>query len=211
MTFVIMGPQGCGKGTQAKMLAEEFGVEHVSIGDVLRREVSNKTPIGVKIGPYMREGKLIPAELNKEVVKNLLEKNKNVLLDGFPRSLDQAKFLLSITNLKAVIVINISEEESLRRLSKRVICTATGKMFIEGHVPQSEREKCLSLGGEIVKRDDDRPEAISKRLEIYREITSPVISFFKENNVEVIEVDGERDVESLFNIIKEKAGHLFSS
>ena len=209
MTYIIMGPQGSGKGTQAKLLAKEYGLEHVSIGDVLRREVALGTENGKIIERYMNEGKLIPFHINNSVVRKEIERNNDIIIDGYPRNRAQAEYLLSFAKIKGIIVINISEEESLRRLSKRLICTANNKIFIEDKISDEDKQECASLGGEIVKRDDDRPEAITKRLQIYHEDTIPVIDFLKEKDVPVIEINGEQPVQELFHEIKKEAEYLF--
>lgn len=204
-----MGPQGSGKGTQAELLQKEFGVEHVSIGDVLRKEVASGSETGKIVQSYMHEGKLIPLHINNELVKRELDRNKNIILDGYPRNKEQAEYLVSVTKIEAVIIINISEEESIKRLSKRLICTADNEIYIEDKITDEEIKHCESLGGKIIKRDDDQPEAIKKRLQIYHDYTHPLITFFKEKQIPVIEINGEKPVKELFEEIKEKTKHVF--
>lgn len=210
MTFIIMGPQGSGKGTQAKLIAQEFGIEHVSIGDVLRKEVARKTDIGREIHSYMLEGKLIPLEINNEVVRRVIEGRDDIIIDGYPRNKEQANFLFSHFRILGLIVLDIGEGESVKRLSKRLICSANNKNFIEGEVTEKDIDECRALGGEIIKREDDEPEAIKKRLEIYHKQTEPLINLFKEHNVPVVRINGEMPVDELFAQIKEKVKHLFN-
>ena len=211
MTYIIMGPQGSGKGTQAKLLAQQYGLKHISMGDVLRKEIALGSDIGKVIEGYMNKGELIPMHINNALAKKLLDENKNVLLDGYPRNVEQAEFLFSLTKIKCVVVINISQEESVRRLCKRVICSANNKIFIEDKITDEEKQECARLGGAIVKRDDDKPEAICKRLQIYRELTWPVVEFLKQKNVPIVEVDGEKPVEGLFEEIRTKSVYFFDS
>lgn len=209
MTYIITGPQGSGKGTQAKMLAKEFGIEHVSIGDVLRLEVANDTKLGKIVHSYMQEGKLIPLKINNEVVQSVLNKNRNIILDGYPRNKDQAEYLLANTKVEGVIVLKVSDDESINRISKRRICTANNKILIEGAITQKDRDECSALGGEIIKRDDDEPVAIKKRLQIYHHDTEPLMKLFREHNIEIIEVNGEKTILELFEEMKLKTQHLF--
>ncbi|MFW6283281.1 MAG: adenylate kinase family protein [Minisyncoccales bacterium] len=204
MTYIIMGPQGSGKGTQADIISKKYGLEHVSIGDLLRAEVASGSETGKIVEKYMREGALIPMHINNAIVKKVLEKNKNILLDGYPRNREQAEFITQNANPKCVIIININEEESIKRLTKRLICTATNKIYIEDKITEKDREECEAKGGQLIKRDDDKPEAIKKRLEIYNNETKPVIKIFQEQKIPVIEINGEKTIEEITNEITEK-------
>ena len=203
MTYIIMGPQGSGKGTQAKLIAKEYGLEHVSIGDLLRKEVASGSEKGKMLHEYMKQGKLIPLQINNEIIKEVLDKNKNIILDGYPRNIEQAKFLLEHAEIKAVIVINISEEESIKRLSKRLICTANNKIYVEDQITDQDKEEFESQGGQIIKRDDDKPDAIKKRLEIYNKETKPVVSVLEQKTF-IVEINGEKPPEQIFEEIKQK-------
>ncbi len=199
-----MGPQGSGKGTQAETISKKYGLEHVSIGDLLRAEVASGSETGKIVEKYMREGALIPMHINNAIVKKVLEKNKKILLDGYPRNREQAEFITENTNPKCIIVINISEEESITRLSKRLICTATKKIFIEDKITQEDIQECEKQGGKLIKRDDDKPDAIKKRLDIYNTETKPVIEIFKEQNIPIINIDGEKSIQEINDEITEK-------
>ena len=209
MTYIIMGPQGSGKGTQAKLIAKEFGIEHVSIGDVLRAEVAKKTEIGKIVEKYMHEGKLIPLELNNQIVRGVIEGRDDIIIDGYPRNLDQAKYLFEHFKIQGLIVLEIGEEESIKRISKRRICTANNKVLIADEITQKDIDDCKALGGDIIIRDDDRPDAIKKRLQIYHENTEPLITLFKKHKVPVVRINGERSVDELFNEIKYDVKHIF--
>lgn len=210
MTFAIMGPQGCGKGTQAKLIAKEFNLIHVSVGDILRDEIKSGSALGESIAKCINQGNLVPGSYIKEIMNNILKDHDDVVLDGFPRNLDQADFLVNNFNLRGVVVITLSEEESVRRISKRVICSANNKIFSEDVVTEEDRAECAALGGEIVKRADDMPEAVLARLKIYRESTAPCLALFKKHGVPVIFFDGNKSIEDLFNDIKTNARDFFS-
>ena len=209
MTFVFLGPQGAGKGTQARLIAEEFGFEHVSIGDYLRKEVAKQSDVGKLIQSYMLEGKLIPTDVNNQIIRGIIEGRDDLIIDGYPRTSDQARFLFSNFKIQGLVVLDIGEEESLRRLSKRLVCTANHKNFIEGHVSEKDVLECEALGGKIIRRSDDEPRAIKKRLEIYHKETEPLIELFVQNNIPVVRVNAERSVDEIFSEVKEKIKHLF--
>jgi adenylate kinase len=209
MTYIILGPQGSGKGTQAKLLAKEFNLEHISIGDILRKEVASGSKLGKIIESYMCAGKLIPFDINNQLVKSAIEGRDNIIVDGYPRTREQAKFLFSNFKISGLIVIDISEAESINRISKRLICTANNKILIEGSISEDDIRECEALGGKIIKRGDDKPLAIRKRLEIYHKETEPLIDLFKENNIPIIRVNGEIPIDDLFSVLKEKFKKLF--
>ncbi len=208
MIMLIMGPQGSGKGTQAGLIAKEYGVRHVSMGDILREEAESETDLGRLLRDYMKEGRLIPDEINDELVRKVVENNKDLLLDGYPRNLHQAEHLMRIASVDCVIVVNIGDEEAVKRIGKRRICTATKKIFIDDHVTEEDVKECEAAGGKIVQREDDTPEAVRKRLQIFHENTSPLIDFFREKGVRVVSVNGEQMIESVFSDIKKGLGAL---
>jgi len=156
----------------------------------------------------MLQGRLVPPQINNSMIEQVINKYDNILLDGYPRNLAQAEFLLSITKVKALIIIKIGEEETIKRLSKRVICTANNKIFIEDKLTNQEIQECESLGGKIIKREDDKPEAIKKRLEIYNNETQPIINFFKEKNISVLEIAGEKPISEVYNAINKEMKKL---
>ncbi|MFP4568317.1 MAG: adenylate kinase family protein [Candidatus Woesearchaeota archaeon] len=209
MKCIIMGPQGSGKGTQAKLIAKEFGLDHISIGDILRKEVASGTDDGRLIENYMAQGKLIPLELNNKIVKDAISGRENIIFDGYPRNLDQANFLFDNFDIHLLIVLEISEAESIRRISKRVICSANNKNLIDGELFLKDIAECEARGGRIIRRDDDMPDAISRRLKIYHENTEPLIKLFEDRKVPVFRISGERGVDEIFSEIKKDIVHLF--
>ena len=196
MRILLIGPQGCGKGTQAKLLASKLGVPHISTGDLLRSVTGE---LRKEIDSYVVSGKLYPDEKMLEVLKGRFEEPdclNGFILDGFPRNLKQAEMLDSITKVDRVIEISISDDESVRRLSGRVACSSCGEGFNNVTMPPREKGKCDKCGGELVQRADDTEEAIRKRLEIYHRETEPILEHYK-----AVRVNGEQGVEEVFEEI----------
>lgn len=205
MIIVIMGPQGSGKGTQADKLAEKYKLRHVSLGDVLRDEVKRHGPYADIVKKCMDQGDLIPDKINDEIAKRVIERYKEYLiLDGYPRSIHQAKFLLSIAKVDVVIVLDITDEVAIQRISKRLICTSNHKVFIEDEITPKDIHDCTVSGGEIVKRDDDKQENVKRRLKVYHKETKPVIEFFKKQGVAIVNVDASYSIDKVFKKIEEE-------
>jgi adenylate kinase len=210
MIIVMSGPQGSGKGVQARKLEEEFGYKHMSTGDLLREEVKAGTPDGKEADGYMKRGEFVPFELNNKILKKGLEKNKGmtILLDGYPRYIAQAEFLLKAAEVKGMIVLKVRDEVSVQRMSDRRMCTATNKTYIASQITKADIEECKLAGGEIIQRPDDKPEAIKKRLSDYHNETIPVIDFFKQKHIPVLEVNGEQSIEDVHKDIKKELGKI---
>lgn len=204
MIGIIVGPQGSGKGTQAEFIQKEFGLYHFSTGDLLRAERAKGTELGNKIKEIIDAGNLVPDEITNEMLFNELKDHKSALLDGYPRSLSQAEYIIKHYSMGFIVVLEISEDETIKRLSKRRICTATKKIFIADKINDADIEECKAAGGEIIQRDDDKPEAIKQRLSIYRQQTEPVINFYEQKGVPVLRIDGEQSIEDVWKEIKRK-------
>lgn len=200
-----MGPQGCGKGTQAELLHEKTNLTHVSIGDVLRSEVNKDSSLGNKVKKYVKQGTLIPEEINDELIKKILKENpKNLLLDGYPRDKHQLERLQELTKVSAVVYVDTSDEESVNRLSKRRICTATNEIFTKSKISEEDKQSCQEKGGKIIQREDDKPKAIKKRLKIFHKQTKPLVEDMKESGIKIIHVDGEQSIKEVNKEILEK-------
>jgi len=210
MIIVITGPQGSGKGAQAKLLERDFGFKHMSTGDILREEVKAKTPDGLEADDYMKKGLFTPFDLNNRILKKGLEQNKGktILLDGYPRYMAQAEYLLSITEIKCMILLKVSDKTSIARMVNRRICTATNKIYIADQITPADIAECKALGGEIIHRIDDQPEAIKKRLLDYHTETIPVIEFFKKKGIPVLEINGEQTIEKVDEDIKKELARI---
>lgn len=211
MNIIILGPQGSGKGTQAEKLAEKFGLEHIDMGKFLREVAKQDTPLGREIYQIQNVTKtLVPSRVLKEVLHlkiNSLPREQGVIFEGVPRTVDQQKYLEealqeSGRKIDAVIFINISQEESIRRISKRWTCKK-GHPLILGIDVKGRKDKCPIDGSEIFQRIDDTPEGVKKRLQVYQEETMPVIENFGGRGL-LIEADGMPEPEKVFENILEK-------
>ncbi|BDC36656.1 MAG: adenylate kinase [Candidatus Methanoliparum thermophilum] len=206
MKIILLGPPGSGKGTQARFIIEKYGISGISTGDILRDEVKNKTELGLKAKEYMDAGKLVPDDLVIKMVEERLNK-EGYVLDGFPRTLSQAKSLDKILDrindrIDYVIYIDISEEEIIKRMSGRRICKDCGSVYHLLFNPPKVDGKCDLCEGELYQRDDDKEETIRKRLKVYEEDTKPLIKYYKDKGI-LRRVDGSKDIEEVKNTIED--------
>ncbi len=201
MNIIILGPPGSGKGTQANRIADEFGIRHLSTGDILREAVKNNTPLGDKAKGYMDRGELVPDHLMLEMIREEIGKpgEEGWILDGFPRTLDQAGGLSEMLEeegieIDHVILIEVDPEVIVRRLGKRRVCSECGAVYNLDNMEPSPEEICRKCGGELIKRPDDREETVRRRLEVYQEQTAPVVEYYRNRQgVDVVEGSGEID------------------
>jgi adenylate kinase len=209
----MFGPPGVGKGTQAKLLAEEFGIPHISTGDMLRVAVAEGTELGKKAKAIMDEGRLVPDDVMIGIVHDVLTSPrvaKGFILDGFPRTVDQAIALanlfdeIGITSYK-VINFKVNDAEVIRRLSARLMCTNDGKIFNKLTDGVSTNSTCPACGGKLIHRDDDKTATVRKRLSVYHSSTKPVFDFYKQRGV-IVDVDGMAAIESVYGEIKALVG-----
>ncbi len=190
--YIIMGPQGSGKGTQAKMLARDFDLVHISVGDIFRWHVQSRTKLGTKVQRYMKEGRLVPDEMVSDVVKWRLDIHDwrvGFVLDGFPRNAAQAEFFLENYDIDAVIAIDLAEEVAIARMQSRRLCSSCGLDYNLIQLRPKVPDVCDNCGGRLVTRADDTPEAIRARLRDYREKTQPILDLLREKELIVV-VDG---------------------
>lgn len=185
--FILLGPPGAGKGTQAEQIVRDYGAVHVSTGDMLRAAVGAQTELGVKAKHFMDAGELVPDELVIGIVRERLDSEdiraQGVLLDGFPRTLPQAEALdgaMSALGLSTPVVINllVPDDVLLRRLTGRRMCRGCGAIYHVDREQLDVGDKCPACGGEIYQRSDDEPAAISERLEAYHRQTAPLIEYY---------------------------------
>jgi len=209
--IILLGPPGSGKGTQAKLLSKKYSIPHIAMGDILREEVAKKTPLGKKVNIYMSKGELVPDEIVIEVLKKRLQEADCVngfILDGFPRTLNQAKALdnmLNELNLKidAVIYIDVPDEEIMKRLSLRRTCKVCGRIYNLHYNPPKQDGKCDVCGGELIIRDDDKPEVIKNRLKVYNDQTKPLVNYYETHKL-LIRINGVDPIDKVFQqIVKE--------
>ena len=198
MNIVIMGPPSSGKGTQAELLAKKKNLYHFSTGDALRQEVKSGSLLGKKISEIMDAGELVPPEIINEIVKKVINDHpEGIIFDGYPRTLEQAKKLLELTIIDKVILIIVNDETVIKRMSSRRICENCGAAYNLISLPPKKQGVCDKCGGKLVMRDDDKPEVIKKRLELYHNNTRPIINYFKEQGINVVEINGEPSIEEV--------------
>ena len=202
MKIIIFGPQGSGKGTQAELIARTHSLPYISTGDIFRYNIKNKTDLGSKVEAHISAGELVPDELTNEIVKDRLTQpdcEVGFVLDGYPRNKDQQNYLGSITAIDYAIVIEVSDEAAAQRLGDRLACKC-GMSYHKKFNPPKHKGKCDKCGGELYKRDDDKPEAIKKRIEIYHQQTEPLYSFYNSQKV-LYKVDGEKSIDEVYHQI----------
>jgi adenylate kinase len=195
MNVIFVGVQGSGKGTQAKVIAKEMGLCHISTGDLLRGVTGE---LKEKVDSVINAGQLVSNDLILDILKKRMGEDDcrdGIILDGFPRNLEQAKLLDSEVKIDKVVEIKISDEESLRRLSGRVGCEKCGAGYNLYTAPKpTDFEKCDKCGGKLIQRADDNEEAIKKRIQTYHDETEPVLEFYVEK---MVVIDGERGIQEI--------------
>ncbi len=186
INIIFLGPPGAGKGTAAKMLAGKYSIPQISTGDIFREAVKKETELGKKVKTIMEKGELVPDELTVSLVRERLtqpDTEGGYILDGFPRTVKQADELSKFQKIVAVINFNISEEEIIRRLSGRRVCKNCGAIYHITDYPPKKEGICDKCGGQLYQRDDDKIEAIKKRLVVYKEQTAPLIDYYREKGL----------------------------
>jgi adenylate kinase len=199
MNIILLGPQGSGKGTQAESLAKDFGLYHLSMGEELRKEIKNKTAIGKKVESIMARGELVPTEITTLIASNIAkskEAKKGILFDGYPRSADQWLYASKNFKFDAAIELNLSEEESIRRIASRRMCPKCGKNYNIIFLKPKVAGQCDIDNTKLVQRDDDKPNEIKKRLEIYHSQTEPLKKEYKKLGILHV-IDGNQPIEKV--------------
>ncbi len=208
MKIIMLGAPGAGKGTQAKMVADKYNVPHVSTGDIFRANIKNGTELGMEAKKYMDQGLLVPDELTVKILLDRVAQDdcrNGYVLDGFPRTIPQAEVLDNeLTKLGETIDfaidVNVPDENIINRMSGRRACLACGATYHIAHVPPKQEGICDRCGKELVLRDDDKPETVKNRLEIYHEQTQPLIDFYTKKGV-LKTVDGTVPMNEVFEAI----------
>jgi adenylate kinase len=209
LNLVLLGPPGAGKGTQAERLAEDFGLPYIATGNMLRDTIREETELGAKAKEYMDRGDLVPDELIIEMIKERLEQPDaagGFILDGFPRTETQAEALDQELKdvdrrLSAALLIDVPEEEVVRRLSGRRVCVKGQHNFHVDFDPPKHPDVCDVDGSRLVVRDDDKPEVVQHRLDQYRQKTEPLIEYYTNRDI-LRRVDGSRNPDQVHDQIR---------
>ena len=213
MKIIMLGAPGAGTGTQAKMIAEKCGIPHISTGDIFRANIKNGTELGAKAKEYMDKGLLVPDELVCDLVVDRIQQadcEKGYILDGFPRTIPQAEALENALNaieqkLDYAIDIDVPDENIINRMSGRRACVGCGATYHVLFNPTKVEGKCDVCGESLILRDDDKPETVKKRLDVYHTQTQPLIDFYTERKV-LVEVDGTQSMDKVFDDIMKILG-----
>ncbi len=212
MKFVFFGAPGAGKGTMAVRAAADFGLPHISTGDIFRAAMREGTPLGLEVKAIIESGGLVSDELTIGLVRERLVKADALqgwLLDGFPRTLSQAQALVSFCPEDYVIDLEVSDGKVIERLSGRRVCTVCGKSYHTSFMPPTTAGICDDDGGTLYTRDDDQEEAVQTRLLNYRNQTAPLVDFYKKRGT-LVPVDGEGDADTVWKELRIIMGRLIS-
>ncbi|WP_226038446.1 adenylate kinase [Aquibacillus saliphilus] len=215
MNLILMGLPGAGKGTQAEKIVEKYQIPHISTGDMFRLAIKEGTELGNKAKAFMDQGELVPDEVTIGIVKERLSMDdcqKGFLLDGFPRTVAQAEALENLLtdineSLDYVIHVNVPSDQLIERLTGRRICPTCGTAYHLLFNPPKEAGKCDKDGAELIQRKDDKPDTVEKRLEVNLEQTKPMLDFYNDKGY-LISVDGDQDINQVFEDIDTKLGEL---
>ncbi len=208
--ILVFGPQGSGKDTQSEMLSRYLNIPSVVMGDLIRKEIKEMTEVGQKVSELYKEGKLAPDEIALSLLKKMItseDTENGCILNGFPRNLKQAKALEKITHIDLVVELYISDEEGIQRLSGRRVCPDCGTTFHLKFKPSKKEGICDRCGEKLIIREDDKPEAIKKRLAIYHQETEPLREYYKEKGI-YLKINGEQSIPDVFEEIKNKLKSL---
>lgn len=214
MKIVMLGAPGAGKGTQAKRIAAKFSIPHISTGDIFRANIKNNTPLGAKAKSYMDKGELVPDELVIELIMDRFAQDDCVngyVLDGFPRTIPQAeeldKALKSVNdNLDYAIDVEVPDDNIINRMSGRRACVNCGATYHVVHNPPKVENECDTCNGELILRDDDKPETVKNRLDVYHTQTEPLLKYYTEKGI-LYTVDGTQDMDTVFDSICKIVGN----
>lgn len=204
MKIIMLGAPGAGKGTQAKMISQKYAIPHISTGDIFRMNIKEGTELGKKAKSYMDQGLLVPDELTVDLVVDRLQKedcNNGFILDGFPRTIAQAEALKNANqSIDFAIDVDVPDENIVKRMEGRRACVACGATYHIVYNPTKAEGICDACGKELILRDDDKPETVTKRLNVYHDQTQPLIEYYGAEGI-LKTVDGTQNMDDVFNAI----------
>ena len=208
MKIIMLGAPGAGKGTQAKLIAEKYNIPHISTGDIFRANIKEGTELGKEAKQYMDKGQLVPDELTVRILLDRVAKEdcKNgYVLDGFPRTIPQAEVLDTEVaklgdKIDFAIDVDVPDENIIKRMSGRRSCPGCGRTYHIVHIPPKKEGICDDCGKELVLRDDDKPETVKSRLDVYHKQTQQLIDYYSKHNI-LRTVDGTKDMDDVFTAI----------
>ena len=201
MKLVIFGPPSAGKGTQAQKLSKKYGIPQIATGDLLREHVAKKTPIGIKVKAILDAGKLGPDDLIVQIIKDRVSQpdcRNGYLLDGFPRTMNQAKELEKMTDVDLVLNIAVDHKALVERAVGRRICSKCAAVYHVKSNPPKKSGTCDKCGTSLVQRDDDKEETVQKRLRVYQEQTAPLIEHYRSKG-KLMDIDGSKGIDGVFD------------
>lgn len=208
MKIIMLGAPGAGKGTQAKMIADQYGMPHVSTGDIFRANIKNKTELGAEAKKYMDQGLLVPDELTVKILLDRVARadcRNGYVLDGFPRTIPQAEVLDQALEkigdqIDFAVNVSVPDENIVKRMSGRRACVGCGATYHIEHIPPKKEGICDTCGMELILREDDKPETVQNRLNVYHSQTQPLIEFYQKKGI-LQTVDGTVDMKAVFDAI----------
>lgn len=208
MKIIMLGAPGAGKGTQAKMIAEQYAIPHISTGDIFRANIKNGTDLGMEAKKYMDQGLLVPDELTVKILLDRVAEEdcrNGYVLDGFPRTIPQAEVLDKALaqigdHIDFAIDVDVPDENIVKRMGGRRACVGCGATYHIEHIPPKKEGICDTCGMELILRDDDKPETVQNRLNVYHTQTQPLIEFYQKKGI-LHTVDGTVDMKDVFEAI----------
>ncbi|MCX6709584.1 MAG: adenylate kinase [Candidatus Woesearchaeota archaeon] len=207
MKIILLGSPGCGKGTQAKLLSNEYKLPHISTGDIFREEIAKGTELGKKADALIKRGRLVPNSVTNRIVKKRIAQDdcrNGFILDGYPRNSEQARFISSISKIDIALFIEVSDDSTRKRLLNRYYCAKCGAGYNTFTGPKPKKEMiCDKCSLPLLKRKDDDENSIERRLEIYHRLTEPVISIFRKAG-NLISINGEQVISEVHAEIMKK-------
>jgi len=215
MQIILLGPPGAGKGTQAKTLAVNLGLPHISTGDILRQNVSENTPLGRQANDFMNKGALVPDELVTQMLSERISQpdvQRGFILDGYPRNISQAEALDEMLKqrdleIDLAVYLDTSEPVIIQRLSGRLVCSVCGANFHSTNMPPKINMACDNCGAKLYQRNDDNPETIKKRLQVYLKESSPVVQYYQEKGTLyrlLADIGAEVVLDKIITLVKER-------